>query len=73
VFKRSTIKPDSPKHTNLTELEAKIKEGVDLGYSHIFYIIDMDTKGKEPELSQYQKLKKKICRTNQQTEERYLL
>lgn len=57
LFKRLTIKPDSPKHTNLTELEAKIKEGVDLGYSHIFCIIDMDTKDKEPERSQYQKLK----------------
>lgn len=61
VFKRLTIKPDSPKHTNLTELEAKIKEGIDLGYNHIFCIIDMDTKDKEPELSQYQKLKKKYA------------
>ena len=61
LFKRLTIKPDSPKHTNLTELEAKIKEGVALGYSHIFCIIDMDTKDKEPELSQYQKLKKKYA------------
>lgn len=61
LFKRLTIKPDSPKHTNLTELEVKIKEGVALGYSHIFCIIDMDTKDKEPELSQYQKLKKKYA------------
>ena len=58
VFKRLTIKPDSPKHTNLTELDAKIKEGIDLGYNHIFCIIDMDTKDKEPDFSQYQKLKK---------------
>ena len=61
VFKRLTIKPDSPKHTNLTELEAKIKEGIALGYNHIFCVIDMDTKDKEPELSQYQKLKKKYA------------
>lgn len=61
VFKRLTIKPDSPKHTNLTELEAKIKEGIELGFNHIFCIIDMDTKDKEPELSQYQKLKKKYA------------
>nr|WP_295681243.1 RloB family protein [uncultured Fibrobacter sp.] len=61
VFKRLTIKPDSPKHTNLTELEAKIKEGIELGFNHIFCIIDMDTKDKEPEHTQYQKLKKKYA------------
>ena len=61
VFKRLTIKPDSPKHTNLAELDSKIKEGVDSGYNRIFCIIDMDTKDKEPELSQYQKLKKKYA------------
>ena len=57
VFKRLTIKPDYPKHTNLKELEAKIEEGVALGYNHIFCIIDMDTKYKEPERTQYQRLK----------------
>lgn len=61
VFKRLTIKPDSPKHTTLTELETKIKEGIDMGYNHIFCIIDMDTKDKESERSQYQKLKKKYA------------
>ena len=40
VFKGLTIKPDFPKHTNLTELEAKIKEGIALGYNRIFCIID---------------------------------
>ena len=44
VFKRLTIKPDYPKHTNIKELDAKIAEGVAMGYSHIFCIIDMDTK-----------------------------
>ncbi len=58
-FKRITIRPDSPKHTNLKELEAKIEEGISLGYNHIFCIIDMDTKEKEPERSQYQRLKTK--------------
>ena len=61
VFKRLTIKPDYPKHTNIKELEAKIAEGVEMGYSHIFCIIDMDTKDKEPERSQYQKLKAKYA------------
>lgn len=28
VFKRLTIKPDYPKHTNIKELETKIAEGV---------------------------------------------
>ena len=35
VFKRLTIKPDFPKHTNIKEMEAKIAEGVTMGYSHI--------------------------------------
>ena len=48
LFKRLTIKPDYPKHTNIKELDAKIAEGVAMGYSHIFCIIDMDTKDKEP-------------------------
>ena len=62
VFKRITIKPDYPKHTNIKELDAKIAEGVAMGYSHIFCIIDMDTKDKEPERSQYQKLKAKYAK-----------
>lgn len=62
VFKRLTIKPDYPKHTNIKELDAKIAEGVAMGYSHIFCIIDMDTKDKEPECSQYQKLKAKYAK-----------
>ena len=62
VFKRLTIKPDYPKHTNLKELEAKIEEGIVLGYSHIFCIIDMDTKDKEPERIQYQRLKAKYAK-----------
>ena len=62
VFKRLTIKPDYPKHTNIKELDAKIAEVVAMGYSHIFCIIDMDTKDKEPERSQYQKLKAKYAK-----------
>lgn len=62
VFKRLTIKPDYPKHTNIKELDAQIAEGVAMGYSHIFCIIDMDTKDKEPERSQYQKLKTKYAK-----------
>lgn len=62
VFKRLTIKPDYPKHTNLKDLEAKITEGVAMGYNHIFCIIDMDTKNEEPERSQYQKLRAKYAK-----------
>ena len=61
VYKRLTIRPDYPKHTNLKELESKIEEGITLGYSHIFCIIDMDTKYKEPEHTQYQRLKVKYA------------
>ena len=62
VFKRLTIKPDYPKHTSIKELESKIAEGIELGYNHIFCIIDMDTKDVEPERTQYQRLKAKDAR-----------
>lgn len=62
VFKHVTIKPDYPKHTSIKELDAKIADGVTMGYSHIFCIIDMDTKNVEPERSQYQKLKAKYAK-----------
>lgn len=62
VFKCLTIKPDYPKHTNIKELGAKIADGVAMGYSHIFCIIDMDTNDKEPKRSQYQKLKAKYAK-----------
>lgn len=62
VFKRLTIKPDYPKHTNIKDLEVKIAEGVAMGYSHIFCIIDMDTKEREPERTQYQRLKAKYAK-----------
>lgn len=62
IFKNLTIKPDYPKHTSMKELEAKIADGVAMGYSHIFCIVDMDTKDVEPERSQYQKLKMKYAK-----------
>lgn len=61
VFKTLTIKPDYPKHTSINELDKKIAAGVDMGYNRIFCIIDMDTKDKEPERSQYQTLKSKYA------------
>lgn len=62
IFKNLTIKPDYPKHTSMKELEAKIADGVAMGYNHIFCIVDMDTKDVEPERSQYQKLKVKYAK-----------
>jgi len=62
VYKRIAIKPDYPKHTNIRELGAKIAEGVELGYSSIYCIIDMDTKDSEPERTQYQRLKAKYSK-----------
>lgn len=62
VYKRLTIKPDYPKHTNLQELEAKIVEGIQLGYRYVFCVIDMDNKGDEPICSQYAKLKNKYSK-----------
>lgn len=62
VFKRLTIKPDYPKHTSIKELDLKIADGIAMGYSHIFCIIDMDTKDEEPERTQYQRLKAKYAK-----------
>ena len=62
VYKNITIKPDYPKHTSIKELELKIEEGIAMGYNHIFCVIDMDTKDKEPERTQYAKLKAKYAK-----------
>ena len=62
VYKNITIKPDYPKHTSIKELDLKIEEGIAMGYSHIFCVIDMDTKDTEPELTQYAKLKAKYAK-----------
>ena len=62
LFKGLTIAPDYPKHTSIKELEAKIVEGINLGYDHIFCVIYMDTKDREPEHSQYERLKKKYSK-----------
>ncbi len=62
ILKGVTIRPDYPKHTNIPELEEKISEGIQLGYDHIFCIIDMDTKNCEPERSLYAKLKQKYSK-----------
>ena len=60
-FKGITIKPDCPKHTNLKDLEKKIEEGVDMGYSQIFCVMDMDTKDNKIENDRYIKLKQKYA------------
>ena len=62
VYKNITIKPDYPKHTSIKELDLKIEEGIAMGYSHIFCVIDMDTKDTEPERTQYAKLKAKYVK-----------
>jgi len=62
VYKNLTIKPDYPKHTSIKELELKIEEGIAMGYTHIFCVIDMDTKDTEPERTQYAKLKAKYAK-----------
>ena len=63
VFKGLTIRPDYPKNTSIKELDIKISEGIALGYSHIFCVIDMDNKDMEPGLSQYVHLKQKYAKT----------
>ncbi len=44
VYGNLVFEPGYPKHTSIKELEIKIKNGIAAGYSHIFCVIDMDTK-----------------------------
>lgn len=62
VVKGFAIKPDYPKHTSMKELGKKIEDGIADGYDRIFCAIDMDTKDKEPERTQYARLKKKYAK-----------
>lgn len=62
LYKGLTVKPEYPKHTSIKELDAKIAEGVKLGYSRIFCIIDMDTKDTNPEKLKYEQLKNKYSK-----------
>lgn len=54
------IKPDSPKNTSLRELQRSIESSIQIGYSQVFCLIDMDTKKKDAKsMAEYQRLKKK--------------
>lgn len=63
VYKQVVFKPDYPKNTSIKELGEKIREAKKEGYTHIFCIIDMDTKNKESERTRYNKLKAKFAKT----------
>ena len=62
VYKQVVFKPDCPKHTSISELERKIREAAEKGYTHIFCIIDMDNKNKEPERTRYKRLRAKFAK-----------
>ena len=54
------IKPDSPKNMSLRELQRSIESSIQMGYSQVFCLIDMDTKKKDAKsMAEYQRLKKK--------------
>ena len=54
------IKPDSPKNTSLRELQRSIESSIQMGYTQVFCLIDMDTKKKDAKsMAEYQRLKKK--------------
>lgn len=54
------IKPDTPKNTSLRELQRSIESSIQMGYSQVFCLIDMDTKKKDAKsMTEYQRLKKK--------------
>ena len=62
VYKQVVFKPDCPKHTSISELERKIREAAEKGYTHIFCIIDMDNKNKEPVRTRYKRLRAKFAK-----------
>ena len=54
------IKPDSPKNMSLRELQRSIESSIQMGYSQVFCLIDMDTKKKDAKsMAECQRLKKK--------------
>lgn len=54
------IKPDSPKNTSRRELQRSNESSIQMGYSQVFCLIDMDTKKKDAKsMAEYQRLKKK--------------
>lgn len=62
VFKSVTFRPEYPKHTSIGELDRKIKDGIGLGYSKIFCVIDMDNKETESECKKYLALRARYKR-----------
>ena len=59
-YKQLNYKPAYPKHsTSLPELEQEIEKAIDMEYSLIFCIIDMDNKKDTKEKQAYENLKKK--------------
>lgn len=58
LFPQTQLEPSTPKHSNLLELEKRIKEGIASGFAKIYCVIDMDNKvGKE--LSKYNSIKQR--------------
>ena len=53
------IDPQYPKHTNMVELEQKIKNAIEQGYNHVYCMIDLDNKKDGKNKSDYINLKKK--------------
>lgn len=54
------IKPDTPKNTSLRELQRSIENSIQMGYSQVFCLIDMDTKMKDAKsMAEYKRLKSK--------------
>lgn len=59
-YKQLNFKPTCPKHsTNISELEYEIENAIDMEYSFIFCIIDMDNKKDSNEKQAYENLKNK--------------
>ncbi len=63
MFRGLKIKPDYPKHTNMTELGKKIESTINEGYRYVMCVIDMDTKDNVPEMRKYCALREKYRST----------
>ena len=65
TYRQLNIRPAYPKHsTGLDYLEQEIDKAIDVGYSQIICVVDMDNKKEGKEKSDYERFKKRIAGTH---------
>lgn len=60
-YRQFNLKPSYPKHsTSLKDLEKEINKAIDMEYSLIFCVVDMDVKKEGKERRAYENLKRRL-------------